>query len=475
MNKILDVKPVFEDRDYFCSENSAATVLGYYGIKKTPSELNKTGCVDFFTISKCMGKDFKPATTNLTGIRYAIENNHPVIVSTIPDTNVKKQERHSIVIIGFKEAEPKKYIGTLLAIDNGKKIEISRDDFERVWHRAGHHVISKFFANMAKPSVVKLKGKPLEEFKLDRSEALMKMYSRDEIIDVLVRDKEDAIKRGESRPPIDMKMSKGKAVSLIVEAELKRNKNKNNQAKRKVIKNMAKKGKGQENVIDIIEKITGDSIYALLEDESKAEETYLKIANALKSAGFEHVATKFVQISTDEGNHWHDLNKINVEHKIVKQPYSKQKKSNAVNSSHDLKILFFENDTGEVNVFSSPAKAIKFVETGWIEDILRRDENNVVIAAIITKIDSDEVAGMAENQELSMDVKTTVFSLDKQGEYQQVSNEDEIHEDWFYYIVKKQIARIEATFKDPDTGKFKHAINEPAIKQLKTKIKKLQA
>ena len=67
--------------------------------------------------------------------------------------------------------------------------------------------------------------------KASRADALDRMYSRKELVDVLERDRATAIKWGESRPPINPKMTKKQAITMIIEAEFLRGKKTENESK----------------------------------------------------------------------------------------------------------------------------------------------------------------------------------------------------------------------------------------------------
>jgi len=114
------------------------------------------------------------------------------------------------------------------------------------------------------------------------------------------------------------------------------------------------------------------------------------------------------------------------------------------------RIVFFGNDSDEVFVFDNNTGALDFMETGWIEETLQRDEQNAVIAATLTQIAPGRVVKMARDEDLGMNLKSTVFSRDKQGKYEQVTSEDMIDKNKSYFIAKQQLGRIDSFFEDPE-------------------------
>lgn len=196
----------------------------------------------------------------------------------------------------------------------------------------------------------------------------------------------------------------------------------------------------------------------LKNDELDARALYLKISIALKYAGFVELSKKFEKMSNDEGGHYKILNNL--------QNVQKKNKNGTM-------ILFVDNDVGEVYVFTKVTEALKFMETGWIEETLQHDEQNVVLAVTMKPIDFKLVEIMKKSESLGSENKTFVFTKNEQDEYEQVTNDDIITKKKIYFVVDKELARIDATNKDPNTGKFKHRIDKAAIKKLKIKIQKM--
>jgi hypothetical protein len=137
---ILNITPIAEDKDYYCSENSLATVLRHFnpGLRKvTPDYLHDMGCDSFPNIKKCfslvMDLHYKLVkNTTIAQVRASLRRNYPVIASIIPNANVKwgnGKERHTVVINGINLKND------LSIIDNGHIKFQSFRAFVQEWNR----------------------------------------------------------------------------------------------------------------------------------------------------------------------------------------------------------------------------------------------------------------------------------------------------------------------------------------------------
>jgi hypothetical protein len=131
----LPIKIIFKDKEYFCSENSLATLNLYYGKITKPEDLHNLGCLDFKTIRKCVSKFFERKRTTLSMIKKSINQKHPVLVSIIPDANLKTlrekgldSARHTVLVYGYTE-------NNLLVVDDGVKKRIGFKNFIKIWKR----------------------------------------------------------------------------------------------------------------------------------------------------------------------------------------------------------------------------------------------------------------------------------------------------------------------------------------------------
>lgn len=129
--KKLDIIPVFEDLKYFCSENSVSTVLKYYGINILPRNIHSLGCIGFDSINTCLPDKFVRKPSTFQDLMISIKNNNPVLISIIPDNNLKTMERHTVVIYGITHKN-------VLIIDNGKKRRVNWLNLDRVWKRTNN-------------------------------------------------------------------------------------------------------------------------------------------------------------------------------------------------------------------------------------------------------------------------------------------------------------------------------------------------
>jgi hypothetical protein len=137
---ILNITPIAEDKEYYCSENALATVLRHFnpGLRKvTPDYLHDMGCDSFPNIKKCfsliMDIHYKLVdNTTIAQVRASLRRNYPVIASIIPNANVKwgnGKERHTVVINGINLKND------LSIIDNGHIKFQSFRAFVQEWNR----------------------------------------------------------------------------------------------------------------------------------------------------------------------------------------------------------------------------------------------------------------------------------------------------------------------------------------------------
>lgn len=135
MSGKLQIEPVYCPYEYYCSENSVATLLGYYKRNVDPRDIHDNDCYSFSTIGGCLPKKFKRRSSTIIKIRRSIKNKHPVLVSVIPDLNIKENpyepEVHTILIYGYSDKN-------ILSIDDGVKKRINYINFKRIWKRTNN-------------------------------------------------------------------------------------------------------------------------------------------------------------------------------------------------------------------------------------------------------------------------------------------------------------------------------------------------
>jgi hypothetical protein len=198
--------------------------------------------------------------------------------------------------------------------------------------------------------------------------------------------------------------------------------------------------------------------------------------------------------------------------KCKKENASKKKKISS------LRIAFFNNENDDVQVFTSKAEAIKFVNSGYIEDLIHGDEMNVIIMSLISPCNPEDVQLKIDTEEIGMTHEDVFFSfsteelgsvlaksakeaLDKfvktrpeyegqmvvteqrkspgqwtcyRNEYKQVSSEDTISPGIQYFKIKKTLGEVNATHTDPDDPRrWVWSIDYVAIAKLGKKIKAL--
>lgn len=124
--KVPFVKSVF---DYMCSENCASMFLAYKNIKIAPEQLHDVGCESIHTIHKCLSKQLKTPYLIVTRssmlqkaellvlIKFFIENDEPLIMSVIPETNYSEYMRQRNLTTFLEEKDPiEHYFHTILIV-----------------------------------------------------------------------------------------------------------------------------------------------------------------------------------------------------------------------------------------------------------------------------------------------------------------------------------------------------------------------
>lgn len=139
-------------------------------------------------------------------------------------------------------------------------------------------------------------------------------------------------------------------------------------------------------------------------------------------------------------------------------------------------ILFLDNESGEPQVFPVLSqKVFEFLKSGWIESILRRDEDNIVQIMTISPI-------LDPNK--SFEEGNAIFSISASDlESGNLENFCEVEplekiainppdDKTKYFVIKDNIARIEAIMENPSGGypKFVFDLDEKVISSLPAKI-----
>lgn len=129
--KVVPVEPRYKKKKYFCSENALSTILATTeGILADQVALNKQGCYDIFTISRCL-PSYLLVPISMKMLEKSIEKGYPIIASIVPDGNVclkYESSLHSIVVFGHST-------NYLYIVDAGKKGKVSKQEFLRLWER----------------------------------------------------------------------------------------------------------------------------------------------------------------------------------------------------------------------------------------------------------------------------------------------------------------------------------------------------
>jgi len=139
-------------------------------------------------------------------------------------------------------------------------------------------------------------------------------------------------------------------------------------------------------------------------------------------------------------------------------------------------ILFLDNESGEPQVFPMfSQKVFKFLKSGWIESILRRDEDNIVqIMTIFPILDPNK---SFEEGNAVFSISTSDLESGNLEKFCEVEPSEKItinppDDKIEYFVIKDNIARIEAIMENPIGGypKFVFELDEKVISALPAKI-----
>ena len=133
---IIPINPMFVRKEQYCSENALSTILAtVYGKHVDQEELNKSGCYDIFTISKCLpGFTLVPVSVDL--MEGSIDAGYPIIASIIPDSNLHlryAESLHSVVVYGY--SDDRIFYIDAESFGSEKHPSVARDAFFKIWSR----------------------------------------------------------------------------------------------------------------------------------------------------------------------------------------------------------------------------------------------------------------------------------------------------------------------------------------------------
>jgi hypothetical protein len=136
-----------------------------------------------------------------------------------------------------------------------------------------------------------------------------------------------------------------------------------------------------------------------------------------------------------------------------------------------LRIAFFNNENDDVQVFTSKAKALEFIQTDYIEDLMHGDEMNVIVMTLIIPCKPEIVQNAIKTGAINSSRDETYFRFDGET-YYQVFDDDTVLPAGQYFKIKRVLGEVNATHADPDNPRrWFHSVDHDAIAKLGKKIK----